>query len=279
MSRKRKILGELTRLLKFTGIGSVNVLLDVTIYSICVQFLKLPTYQSQLLSVIFGLFCSYILNRKYTFCSKQPILGTELFKFALLSMICTPASSIGIHYLDDYFNLGPWISKGIVTVVIGLVNYTVSRTLVFRSLRQRKAVRFLSQKIYEFNRKIIDSRLLQTVLVAFVSISVDVCMYVYLAYVGLDSFKSQPLCVVAGLVCCYLISLKFLVYRVEHAVGFFCVSVLSVMACSPIMYLFSVRLGLHTLLAKIPATVCTAAIVFVLCRWIVYRDIFEENSK
>lgn len=263
----------------FSAVGCVNVVIDFLIFIFCLKILKLPTYQAQLMGVTFGLSSSYILNHIFTFHSEKPFFSFELLKFSILSLICIPCSSMAINYLDTHVELDTWLSKLIVTVVVGMFNYVMSHMFVFRSIRERKPVRALMKKIYQFNALIRWNRMAQVAFIAIFSVGVDLCMYIYLSYVGLDSYKSQPLCVVGGLVCCYLMSMKFLPYKIEHFVGFFCVSAFTVMICSPIMYLFEMRFGLNALLAKIPATFCISALVFALCRLIVYRDVFEDDTK
>ncbi len=266
-------------IVRFAAVGCVNVILDFLIFTFAFKIMKLPTYQAQLMGITFGLSSSYILNHLFTFHSKRPFFSFELLKFAILSLICIPCSSVGINYLDTATDFGPWISKLIVTVTVGLFNYAMSHLFVFRSIRERKLVRFVMKKIYHFNTIIRWNRWAQVAFIAFFSIGVDLCMYVYLSYVGLDSYKSQPLCVVGGLVCCYLLSMKFIRYKIEHFVGHFCISAFTVMICSPIMYLFEIRFSLNALFAKIPATICTALLVFALCRLIVYRDVFDDDKK
>ncbi len=268
---------EIWSAVKFMAVGCANVLLDILIYTLCYRFIKLPVYQAHLMGVTFGLVSSYILNRTVTFKTKGSFFGTELFKFALLSLICVPASSIGINYMDASLELGPWVSKFLVTAIVGVFNYAMSRLFVFRPLRQRKAIRLLMDSVYKFNGLVRRHRWAQMILVAIFSIVVDLCMYFYLTYVGLDSYKSQPICVMGGLVCCYLLVLKFYPYKIEHFVGFFFVSVFTLMICSPIMYVFEIRFGLNALFAKIPATACISALVLVLCRWIVFRDVFKDE--
>ncbi len=279
MSNKACLLKKsLKEFAEFVAVGCLNIILDFLIFTFCLKVLKFPTYQSQLMGVTFGLTSSYILNHVYTFRSQKPFFSFELFKFAILCLICIPGSSMGINYLDTHLELGPWSSKLIVTVVFGIFNYVMSHFFVFQSLRERKSIQLLMKKVYHFNCLIHRRRWAQVLLVATISIGIDICMYIYLSYVGLDSYKSQPLCVVGGLVSCYLISMKFLRYKIEHFVGFFCVAAFTLMICSPIMYFFEMRLGLNALFAKIPATICTAALVFALCRMIVYRDVFEEKD-
>ena len=259
------------------AVGCGNVLLDVLIYTVCYRFIGLPVYQAHLMGITFGLISSYILNRTITFKSKGLFFGTELFKFALLSLVCVPASSIGINYLDTSLELGPWVSKFLVTVIVGIFNYVISRMFVFSPLRQRKSIRILMDSVYKFNGLVRRRRWAQIILIASFSISIDICMYFYLTYVGLDSYKAQPICVVGGLVCSYLLVLKFYPYRIEHFVGFFFVSVFTVMICSPIMYVFEIRFNLNALFAKIPATAFVSALVFALSRWIVFRDVFKDD--
>lgn len=266
-------------LAEFTLIGCVNVIIDFLIFTVCLKLLKLPTYQAQLMGVTFGLTSSYILNHIYTFHSEKPFFSFELFKFAILSLISIPGSSMAINYFDAHLELDTWISKLLVTVLVGVFNYVVCHVFVFKSLRERKVIRFLMKKIYKFSTLIRWNRLAQVLFLFTISVGVDLMMYMYLSYVGLDSYKAQPLCVMGGLACCYLLTLKFLPYKIEHFVGYFCIAAFTVMICSPIMYLFEIRFGLNAFFAKIPATVCISALVYALCRLIVYRDVFEEDAE
>lgn len=268
---------EFFKILKFAGVGVINVLLDLCVYTFCFEVLKLPTYQSQLLGVSCGLICGYLLNRKYTFHADGPFFSPQLFKFALVSLFCAPLSSAGIHYLDDTVQLGPWWSKLIVTACVGMLNYALSRSFVFHSVMERKIVRRAADKIYAFNKKIYENRYAQVLMVSCIGIAVDLLMYFYLIYVDLDAYKAQPLCVACGMVCTYLAILKFIPYKIEHAVGYFFVGVFCTVSCSPVMYIFDINFGLHALLAKIPATLFLALVVFALCRLIVFRDVFENE--
>ena len=279
MKERVSLKNEIWQLLKFALIGTFNVLLDIGVYTACFKFLKLPTYQSQLMGVTIGLATSYFLNRRFTFHSDKPFFSTEVFKFALVSLFCAPASSATLHIFDEDPGLGPWWSKWIVTALFGFINYILCKTIVYRPLRERKMIRRLSGKVYSFNAKVKQKRMLQVGVIAAVGIAADLLMYLYLTSVGLDSYKAQPLCVVGGLVVTYLATLKFIPYRMEHAAGYCCIAVICTMISSPTMYIFDVRFGLHALLAKIPATVCIAAFVFFLSRMIVFRDVFDGTNE
>lgn len=130
MERK---LAELYQAGRFAFVGVVNTLVDFGVFTILTHLLGVSVYLSQAAGYCAGVVNSYLLNRSWTFRSKERLFGPALAKFLLLSggMLLF---STGIMYLCyDQAGLPKLVSKVIVTAAVMAVNFLANRFWVFAS--------------------------------------------------------------------------------------------------------------------------------------------------
>lgn len=130
---KDAFLTEVRSLLRFSLTGIINVFVDVAAYSILI-YCGLQSFQAQPISITLGLASSYLINRRFTFHTIGKVIGYQLIKFLAVSAVCIGISPIIMYYIDFHLGLGEIYAKIPVTLIVGLLNYTLSRLFVFRSM-------------------------------------------------------------------------------------------------------------------------------------------------
>lgn len=126
-------LAELAKAGRFAAVGVANTLVDFGVFTLLAQLLGVNVYAAQVIGYSAGVVNSYVLNRSWTFRSRERFFGPALVKFLLLS-VCMLLLSTAILYLCyDVAGLPKLIAKAVATAVTMVVNFLVNRFWVFRA--------------------------------------------------------------------------------------------------------------------------------------------------
>ena len=90
--------------------------------------LQLANIVSWSLAVIF----SYLCNRKYVFNSINKNIKTEMISFFISRLFTLLIDMLGMYITVSVFNLNDKIMKIIVQIIVVILNYIISKFLVFR---------------------------------------------------------------------------------------------------------------------------------------------------
>ena len=123
---------ELRKFLKFGITGVMNTLIDFIVYTLCVSLTSLNVFASQVLGYACGTLNSYIVNRSWTFHSRNRFFSGEMAKFLIVNLITLGVSLVVMGWLRSTFALHEILLKLPVTGVTIVLNFTLSRLWVFR---------------------------------------------------------------------------------------------------------------------------------------------------
>ena len=102
------------------------------VYTVLVSVCGMGLYLSQVISYCCGMLNSYIVNRKWTFDTKNGFFSLELVKFVVLNLAMM-LLGMGIIYLCvERLGLHKLLGKLISTVLVMVINFAVSNFWVFR---------------------------------------------------------------------------------------------------------------------------------------------------
>lgn len=123
---------ELKRALKFVVTGVGNTVVDFAVFTILAVWLDVNVPLSQFCGYSAGMLNSYLINRSWTFQTKDRFFSLQMARFVvanvavmLLSMALIQA---GIVYLD----MSKLLAKLFTTAFTMVVNFLISRLWVFR---------------------------------------------------------------------------------------------------------------------------------------------------
>ena len=123
---------ELKRILKFGLTGVANTLVDVGVCWILNQLLGMNIYLANVIGYGAGMLNSYLINRSWTFASRDRLFSMQLVRFLLVNLSALALSTLLIRLLTG-FGLGDMWAKLGATGITLVVNFLASRFWVFRS--------------------------------------------------------------------------------------------------------------------------------------------------
>ncbi|MCI9458585.1 MAG: GtrA family protein [Oscillospiraceae bacterium] len=124
---------EIKKILKFGVTGVMNTAVDFVVYTVLVSVCGMGLYVSQMISYCCGMLNSYVINRKWTFDTRNGFFSLELVKFVVLNLAMM-LLGMGIIYLCvEQLGLHKLLGKLISTVLVMAINFVLSNFWVFRN--------------------------------------------------------------------------------------------------------------------------------------------------
>ncbi|MGP7816368.1 GtrA family protein [Niallia sp. 01092] len=127
--------------IKFLFIGVINTLVGLSITYTCLSFLQLNYWTSTIIGNCLGACVSYFLNKRFTFQSKAPFMGSSI-RFAIV---------IILSYISAY-KIGLEIVEEIVKMLAIPAGYTEEIAVLFGS-GLYTILNYLGQKYIVFPHK------------------------------------------------------------------------------------------------------------------------------
>ncbi|MEG0542387.1 MAG: GtrA family protein [Angelakisella sp.] len=124
---------ELQKAGKFAFVGVINTLLDIGLFALLAQVLGINVYLSQLVSYSAGTLNSYLLNRSWTFKTKERFWSPALIRFLLLNVAMLLLSTAIIWLFYDVMGIHKLIAKGFSTAFTLVLSFIINRLWVFRT--------------------------------------------------------------------------------------------------------------------------------------------------
>jgi putative flippase GtrA len=120
----------LFKFLKFVAVGASGLFVDFGVTYLCKEVFKIQKYISNSIGFTVAASTNYILNRIWTFQSKDPEIGVEYTEFLVISLIGLGLNNfflwLIIKRLKLNFYLAKLIAIGLVTIWNFLANYFIT---------------------------------------------------------------------------------------------------------------------------------------------------------
>jgi putative flippase GtrA len=118
--------------IQFQFVGVLNVAIDFGVFSVLYYSLGTGYGAAQAISYACGALNSYILNRNWTFRAEGQLSRWAIALFVLLNGLCLGLSVVLLDRFTDRFGLPVLLSKVLVTLIVMVINFTVSKYVVFK---------------------------------------------------------------------------------------------------------------------------------------------------
>lgn len=126
---KKLFSSETWRFIKFGLTGVMNTLVDYMVFLV-LSYLSIDVYLSQAISYTCGMINSYIVNRSWTFKSKNNFFSVQMLRFVVVNLSLL-LISLGVLWLGSQLGYGKLVSKLCATAVTLGVGFVVNRLWVF----------------------------------------------------------------------------------------------------------------------------------------------------
>ena len=133
------------RLLRYGTAGALNTLVDFAVFALLVSVANVPPYFANLLAFGAAVFCSFVLNKTWTFgdrMSSPPAPHGRAVQL-LVFVLCMSATAIFCSWLLTLLievGLALLFAKISVTLISMLINYVLMNRVIFRSRQPKQAV-------------------------------------------------------------------------------------------------------------------------------------------
>ncbi|CUS88396.1 Putative flippase GtrA (transmembrane translocase of bactoprenol-linked glucose) [Candidatus Kryptobacter tengchongensis] len=120
------------KFIKFSIVGFTGVIVDFSVTFISKEKLKIQKYIANSLGFTLAATNNYILNRIWTFQSKDPAVLVQYGKFFLISLIGLLLNNLIVYLFHGRIKLNFYISKGFATIAVTLWNFFANYKFTFR---------------------------------------------------------------------------------------------------------------------------------------------------
>ncbi|MGE5633559.1 MAG: GtrA family protein [Caulobacteraceae bacterium] len=119
--------------LKFSAVGVINTLLDITVFTAMVSMTPVQAYAAQAAGYAAGMLNSFMMNKIWTF--RKPGMGRyiagEALRFFAVNAASLLVSAVLMWFLTDTLRVQVFLSKAVILAVTQVINYTGYRFWVF----------------------------------------------------------------------------------------------------------------------------------------------------
>ena len=126
-------LESLKKFIKFGITGVMNTLVDFVVYSLLTFGLSVNLYLAQVVGYSCGMVNSYVVNRRWTFRTKERFFSGEALRFVLLNLAMLGLSVLLLAFFSQTMGLGSFFGKVASTCVVMVVNFVANKWWVFRN--------------------------------------------------------------------------------------------------------------------------------------------------
>ncbi len=128
---------DLKEIIRYSFIGVLTMIITLLTYYLLTFTILNPTNKLQLqlaniISWLLAVIFSYLCNRKYVFNSTNKNIKKEMISFFSSRLFTLVIDMLGMHITVSVFNLNDKIMKIIVQIIVVILNYVISKFLVFR---------------------------------------------------------------------------------------------------------------------------------------------------
>ena len=119
------------QLLKFFGITQIAWLLDLAVYTVMFELFDVYYIAAKAVSYTCGAILSYLLNRKFTFYSRNSVKRT-LPRFIAVNAVSLSVSLTSMHVFGNILHINEWICYFLSILFSFSINYLGNRFWVFK---------------------------------------------------------------------------------------------------------------------------------------------------
>lgn len=110
--------------------GVLTTVLNIIVFMVFVRFLNIEENVANFIAIIVSILFAYITNSLYVFKSK--LKWAEFIKFILGRTFTLVVELVGFFILFNLIHIPDLISKVLITVIVVILNYFISKYFAFK---------------------------------------------------------------------------------------------------------------------------------------------------
>lgn len=119
-------------LLMYVIFGVLTTLVNIVVYYISAQLLGINYLISNIIAWFLSVLFAYVTNRQWVFESKSPDILKECILFFSGRIFSGAVDTVLMWLFIDVLTIGDMASKIIIQVIVVVLNYVISKWVVFK---------------------------------------------------------------------------------------------------------------------------------------------------
>ena len=122
-------------LIKYLIIGVLTTVINYIIFAILVKFAKVEMHASNIIAWLVSVIFAYFTNKLFVFESKSfklKVIGKEVLSFGAARIFSLILEEVILYVFVNLINMNELIIKLIANVIVIVVNYILSKFIIFK---------------------------------------------------------------------------------------------------------------------------------------------------
>lgn len=124
------------RIVRYVVVGGMTTFISFTSYWILYKHMEIEPNLANVFSIAIAVMFAYMANKVFVFKNKVSsfkLLFIQFIRFISSRGITMLIEIIGVYIALKIYNLNELLSKGIVSIIVLILNYLLSKFFVFRN--------------------------------------------------------------------------------------------------------------------------------------------------
>lgn len=140
ITKIKELIKKYEEIIKYLIIGVATTALNYIIFTILVKKANIEMHTSNILAWFVSVIFAYFTNKLFVFESKSfkfDVLGKEILSFGTARILSLVLEEIILYVFVDLLNMNKMIIKLIANVVVIIVNYILSKFIIFKNSKEK----------------------------------------------------------------------------------------------------------------------------------------------
>lgn len=121
----------LVRVIRFGITGGIGFCIDFAITYLCKEKLRWNKYMANTIGFTLAVINNYIINRAWTFQSKDPRIAKQFLFFLVISLVGLLLNTLFLYYLHEKKSKHFYLSKLMAVLLVFIWNFSANSLLTF----------------------------------------------------------------------------------------------------------------------------------------------------
>lgn len=143
IAKLKELIEKYKEIIKYFIIGVATTALNYIVFALLINFANIEMHTSNIIAWFVGVIFAYITNKLFVFESKSfkfNVLGKEILSFGTARILSLVLEEIILYVFVNLLNMNQLIIKLIANVIVIIVNYVLSKFIIFKNSNSTKCV-------------------------------------------------------------------------------------------------------------------------------------------
>lgn len=140
ITKIKELIKKYEEIIKYLIIGVATTALNYIVFALLINIANIEMHTSNIIAWFVSVIFAYFTNKLFVFESKSfklNILGKEILSFGTARILSLVLEEIILYVFVNLLNMNQLIIKLIANVIVVIVNYILSKFIIFRKPKEK----------------------------------------------------------------------------------------------------------------------------------------------